>query len=206
MKISTPQIPEKLKDVSVNKSLIHEIINAELSNRRQGNAHTKTRAEVSGGGRKPWRQKGTGRARAGSTRTGIWRGGGVIFGARNEKSYKQKVTKKKKRIALMHMVLQRIKENNLNVADLIKLEEPKTKLASKFLNDIYKENDSSKILILVNKEDTEIFRAFRNIKNVTISDWKNVNTLKLLYHKKILFLKNTWDEFVKVKGLEVVNK
>ena len=113
MKVVTPKLPAKLKEVKVNKALLHEVIDNTLSNQRCGGAYTKTRSEVSGGGKKPWRQKGTGRARVGSNRSPIWRGGGITFGPTKEQSFKKSIPKKKKRKAILEMIVQRIKEKTL---------------------------------------------------------------------------------------------
>lgn len=205
MKVETPQLSDKLKDVKINKILIHEVVNTILSNSRAGNACTKIRAEVSGGGRKPWRQKGTGRARAGSNRSPIWRGGGVVFGPTREQSFKKRIPKKKKQKATIGMIAQRIAEDGLKVVDELSLSEPKTKLAAAFLKDIFGGNEN-KTLVLMEERKPEVFRAFRNIRNVTITDWRNINTYLLLEHEKILFTQAAWDSFLGSKGLEESGK
>lgn len=199
MKIETPELP-KLRNVKADKTLIREVVNTILSNNRAGNACTKTRAEVSGGGKKPWRQKGTGRARTGSNRSPIWRGGGITFGPVKEQSFKKRMPKKKKKKATIGMIAQRIAEDGLKVVDEISLSEPKTKLAAVFLKDIFGGN-KNKILILVEEGKIEIIRAFKNLKNVTITDWKSINAYRLVEHKKILFTKTAWNNFTNMQGL-----
>jgi large subunit ribosomal protein L4 len=201
MNVSTPKLPEKLKQIKVNTALIHEVITAELSNRRQGTASTKTRREVSGGGKKPWRQKGTGRARVGSSRNPVWKGGGVTFGPTPERSYKKRLTKKKRQKATLQMIIRRIEENSLKVADEIKLDQPKTREAAKFLNEIF-ETNKYKMLVLVNNGSPEIYRSFKNISNVTVSDWKSLNAYKLLEHEKILFSREAWESFFSFRSIE----
>ncbi len=200
MKAVIPELPEKLKETKVNKALLHEVVTVVLANKRSGNACTKTISEVSGGGKKPWRQKGTGRARAGSNRSPIWRGGGVTFGPTREQSFKKRIPKKKKQIATVQMIVQRIKENNLKVVDKIEFKEPKTKLAVAFLKDIFNDN-SIKTLVLLEERNPEILRLFRNIKNVTVTLWKDINAYRLLEHEKILFSQKAWDSFLSSRGL-----
>ncbi|MBN2407939.1 MAG: 50S ribosomal protein L4 [Elusimicrobia bacterium] len=199
IKSEIPKLEKELKDIKVNQGLIHEVIDAYLSNRHRGNAHTKTRAEVSGGGKKPWRQKGTGRARVGSNRSPIWRGGGIVFGPRNERTYFKKVNAKKKRKALMQVVVQKIREKNLRVVDEIKLAEPKTRYAADFIVGVFRERDSS-VLMLIENRDPQIIRSFRNIRNVTITDWKNAEVYSMVKNDKILYSKAAWDNFMKVRG------
>ena len=103
------ELPKEIFDIELSKDLVHQVVVSQMANRRQGTAHTKDRGDVSGGGRKPWRQKGTGRARHGSTRSPIWKGGGVTFGPLNSKVYKKIVPKKIKRVALFMVYLKKQK-------------------------------------------------------------------------------------------------
>lgn len=200
MKAVTPKLPKKLKEIKVNNALLHEVVDVMLSNRRFAKACTKTRSEVSGGGKKPWRQKGTGRARVGSNRSPIWKGGGVIFGPTRKQSYNRGIPRKKKQLAVLQMIVQRINEKNLKVVDSIEFAEPKTKLAAGLLKDIFGE-EYNKVLVLVEGKNQDICRSFRNISNVTVSEWNNMNTYSLLAHDKILFDKNAWKNFIAAKGL-----
>jgi large subunit ribosomal protein L4 len=201
MNIITPQLPEELKTTKINMALLHEAVEARLSGRRRATAHTKTRSEVSGGGKKPWRQKGTGRARVGSSRNPAWKGGGVTFGPRNERNYKKEMTRKKKKAAALTALALRIKEDNLKIVDDINLPEPKTRAAVKSLREIFEDMEKHKILVLVNGDARDIFRSFRNISNVTVSDWKDINSYMLLEHEKILFSKQAWEGFLGSKGI-----
>lgn len=201
IKVEIPALPTYFNNIKVNKILLHEVITSILANKRHSTAHTKTRGEVSGGGKKPWRQKGTGRARAGSIRSPLWRGGGIVFGPRNERSYKKRLTKKKKRKAVLQIIMQHLQEKNLRVVDEIRLTEPKTRLASNFINEVFKK-DGSKILVLLDERKPEIIRAFRNIKNVTITDWRNIDAYDLMKNKKLLYSRNAWENFLSSKGVK----
>lgn len=125
--VGTTLLPKDIFDVKINPDLIHQVIVSQMANRRKVVAHTKDRGEVRGGGKKPWRQKGTGRARHGSIRSPLWRGGGVTFGPRKEKIFKKKIPKKMKRKALFMVLSDKFKNNLLIVLDELKLEKTKTK-------------------------------------------------------------------------------
>jgi len=127
------KLPSKIFGVEEKKEIIHFVANALLSNLRKPIAHTKTRGEIRGGGRKPWRQKGTGRARAGSTRSPLWRGGGIIFGPRKEANYYKKINKKIKRLALKMVLSNRAANQRLIVLDKWSLDKIKTKEVEKDL-------------------------------------------------------------------------
>ena len=202
MKAKIPKITDKMKDITVNTALLYEVTDAILANSRSAFASTKDRSEVSGGGKKPWRQKGTGRARVGTNRSPLWRGGGITFGPTGEQSYKIRLPKKKKKQAAIQMIVQRISEKNLMVIDKIELEEPKTRQAAKFLDDIFPPDQRKNIMVLINEKNTDIMRSFRNLKNVFIDDWRNINAYNLLKHDKILFSKDAWDNFLEQKGLK----
>jgi large subunit ribosomal protein L4 len=120
-------LPKEIFDVEINPDLIHQVVVAQTANRRRVIAHTKGRGEVRGGGKKPWRQKGTGRARHGSIRSPLWKGGGVTFGPTKERTFKKEINKKMKRKALFMVLTAKAKNNLLLVLDKIILEQPKTK-------------------------------------------------------------------------------
>lgn len=144
--------------------LIKQAIIKAQSNLRQSNSNTKTRAEVSGGGKKPWRQKGTGRARAGSSRSPIWSGGGITFGPRKERNFKNKLPKKMSQLAMKEMLLLLKEKNQLLLLDSLKLKEPKTKLALGLLK---KHNIQEKKVLFVTKEiEPELIMACRNLPTV----------------------------------------
>jgi large subunit ribosomal protein L4 len=165
-------------------SLIHKDILRHQMSQRQGTASTKTRSEVRGGGRKPWRQKGTGRARAGSNRSPLWRGGGVIFGPKPKHSV-QKLNKKERRLALQTLLYN--KRNNISIINNLEdaIESPNTKA---FFNICKKCNVevNQKVLVIVSKKTTPLKLSIRNMKNVELISASNLNTFSILKSKQIL--------------------
>lgn len=165
-------------------SLIHKDILRHHINRKQGTVSTKTRSEVRGGGRKPWQQKGSGRARAGSNRSPLWRGGGVIFGPKPKKTV-QKLNKKERKLALQTLLYN--KRNNISVIDNLEdaIDSPKTK---SFFDICQKCNIelNQKVLVIVSKKTTPLKLSIRNMKNVELISASNLNTLSILKAKQIL--------------------
>jgi len=177
-----------------NTDLVHQVVCSMQSNRRQGTAHTKDRSEVRGGGRKPWRQKGTGRARHGSIRSPIWIGGGVTFGPRNEKNFKKKVPLKMKRNALKCVLSQKLRDAEIFVIDNLTIETPKTKTISNILNGLFKKikkEGITSLLVVSDKKDDNLVRAIKNIPNIDIIEARNLNALTALSYKDILIFKDS---------------
>jgi large subunit ribosomal protein L4 len=164
--------------------LIHKDLLRHFSNQKQGTVSTKTRSEVRGGGAKPWRQKGTGRARAGSNRSPLWKGGGVIFGPKPKKVI-LKLNKKERRLALQTLLYN--KKNNILIIDNLegKITEPKTKNFLNICKDC-KINLDQKILVIVSKKTTPLKLATKNLKNVELISASSLNTLSLLKAKQII--------------------
>jgi len=164
--------------------LIHQDISRQQIQKKQGTVSSKTRSEVRGGGRKPWRQKGTGRARAGSNRSPLWKGGGVIFGPK-PKTISLKLNQKERRLCLQTLLYN--KRNNIIVIEDLEnaIKIPKTQVFTKFC-DIYEINLNQKILIIVSKKTHNLKLAVRNLKNVELILASNLNTLCLLETKQIL--------------------
>jgi large subunit ribosomal protein L4 len=160
----------------VNKGVLYQAVRMYNANRRQGNASTKTRGDVSGGGKKPWRQKGTGRARAGSTRSPLWRHGGVVFGP-HPRDYHYSVPKKVKRLALLSSINSKLNESRVIGMDAVKVNEPKTKMFRAIL-DALKLKGSS--LFVVETVDMNTIRASRNLGGVSIKNFKDINTMDIL--------------------------
>jgi large subunit ribosomal protein L4 len=164
--------------------LIHKDVLRQTSSQKQGTVSTKTRSEVRGGGRKPWQQKGTGRARAGSNRSPLWKGGGVIFGPKPRKPV-QKLNKKERKLALQTLLYN--KRNNISVIDNLEeaVDSPKTK---SFFNICQKCGIelNQKVLVIVSKKTTPLKLSIRNIKNVELISASNLNTLSILKAKQIL--------------------
>ena len=179
-------LSEKVFGLPWNANLVHQVVTAERANRRRGTAHTKDRSEVSGGGKKPWKQKGTGRARHGSIRSPIWIGGGVTHGPRAEKNYSKKINKKAKRKALWTALSQKLRDREIVVLDMLMMEDAKTKNAAKVLKNLSAIPEFNKIgrgasvSVLVGQADENATRAFQNIKGVKVEEARNLSVLDAL--------------------------
>ncbi|MCS7232304.1 MAG: 50S ribosomal protein L4 [Elusimicrobiota bacterium] len=190
--VSEVEIPEKIKECFNFKNakyVLHEYVVAYLANQRQGTHSTKTRAEVRGGGRKPWVQKHTGRARQGSIRSPLWRKGGVVFGPK-PRDYYIKLPKKKKRLAKYLALAEKIKSDNLIVVEDFKLDTYKTKVVKNILNNLGL--DSKKILIIDKELDNNLKLATRNLENVETFRINDINGYVLLNNEKIIITKEAW--------------
>nr|YP_009394588.1 ribosomal protein L4 [Vertebrata thuyoides]ARW63150.1 ribosomal protein L4 [Vertebrata thuyoides] len=166
--------------------LIHKALKQQLKNKRIRNAHTKTRSEVRGGGKKPWKQKGTGRARAGSNRSPLWRGGGIIFGPRKT-IYRSKINKKEKRIAINTLISNKFKQTIIINNLLGTLTKPNTKKALEAIQKLdIKIRNGAKILIIVEKKTKDVYLSFRNIKNIELIEIRSMNIISLLKADTIL--------------------
>lgn len=181
-------LPKEIFDVKMNSDLLHQVVVSQMANRRQISAHTKDRSEVRGGGRKPWRQKGTGRARHGSIRSPLWKGGGVTFGPRKEKVFKKEIPNKIRIKALFMVLSEKVRKNLLTVLDELKVEKPKTKEISGILQKLpCKKN----CLIILPNYDKKIILAARNIPKITTIEARNLNVLDLLSSQYLLMPKGT---------------
>lgn len=190
-------LPKEVFGLSWNGDLVHQVVVSQQSNTRIPIAHTKDRSEVRGGGRKPWRQKGTGRARHGSRRSPIWTGGGVTFGPRNDRNYTKKINKKMKTKALFTILSRKFKEGEIIFVDNISTEEPKTTKAKEILASLskvkgleYIENKKkNSALILLNERDLMTAKSFRNFGNVEVDEVRNINPVNALTYKYIIITK-----------------
>lgn len=188
------ELPETVFGVAWNPDLVHEVVVGMQANARAGTAHTKDRSEVRGGGRKPWKQKGTGRARHGSRRSPIWTGGGVTFGPRSEKDYSVKINKKVKTKALASVLSRKLTDGEILFVDSLKMEEPKTKEAKVIISALAKgtKNDSlatkrknAAVIVLADRnEATE--KSFRNFGNIEVIQAKDINPVELLTYKYVV--------------------
>ena len=179
----------------INKPLLHEVIIMYRANERQGNASTKSKGEVSGGGKKPWRQKGTGRARSGSIRSPLWRGGGIIFGPR-PRDYRYGMPKKMKRLALISALSAKLKDDGIIMLEKYPdLKEPKTKEIVKLLTSL--KAYGKKVLFLYSEKNENLVRSSRNIKSLTLRDSSDFNTYDVLVNSRLLFSRETHDAIVK---------
>ena len=171
--------------VEVNEHLVHMAVVAQLANKRQGTQKAKTRSEVSGGGRKPWRQKGTGHARQGSTRAPQWTGGGVVF-APTPRDYTIRLNKKEKRLALKSVLTNCVNENKFIVLDELKFDEIKTKKMQAVLDAL----NVSKALIVLNENDTNVVKSARNIANVQTALTNTINVYDILKYNTVVVTKD----------------
>ena len=171
--------------VEVNEHLVHMAVVQQLANNRQGTQKAKTRSEVSGGGRKPWRQKGTGHARQGSTRSPQWTGGGVVF-APTPRDYSFKLNKKEKRAALKSALSSRVLENKLVVVDKLAFDEVKTKEFAKVLKNLNVE----KALVVINDNDEKVVMSARNIPTVKTASTSTINVFDILKYNTVVVTKD----------------
>lgn len=181
-KTGTIHLDDRFFGMPPRQDLVHEAVVLQRSNQRQGNASTKTRGEVQGGGKKPFRQKGTGRARAGSNRSPLWRGGGTIFGPR-PRGYVRKLTRKKSRLALFTALSARVREGRVKVTEEISLSEPKTRVLAEILKKLELKD---KTLILMEKPSDLFQRAARNHPAVTLKALEQLNVYDIMVHQHIL--------------------
>ncbi|MGN0514134.1 MAG: 50S ribosomal protein L4 [Lachnospiraceae bacterium] len=170
--------------VEVNEHLVHMAVVSQLANKRQGTQSAKTRSEVSGGGRKPWRQKGTGHARQGSTRAPQWKGGGIVF-APKPRDYSFKLNKKEKKAALLSALTSRVLENKLVVVDELKLDEVKTKKFVEVMNNL----KLNKALVVLNDVDSNVVLSARNIPTVKTAQTNEINVYDILKYDTLLVTK-----------------
>ena len=178
------ELSDAVFGVEVNEHLVHMAVVAQLANKRQGTQKAKTRSEVSGGGRKPWRQKGTGHARQGSTRAPQWTGGGVVF-APVPRDYSFKMNKKEKRAALKSVLTNCVNENKFIVLDELKFDEIKTKKMQAVLDAL----NVSKALIVLNENDANVVKSARNIANVQTALTNTINVYDILKYNTVVVTK-----------------
>ena len=178
------ELSDAVFGVEVNEHLVHMAVVAQLANKRQGTQKAKTRSEVSGGGRKPWRQKGTGHARQGSTRAPQWTGGGVVF-APTPRDYTIRLNKKEKRLALKSVLTNCVNENKFIVLDELKFDEIKTKKMQAVLDAL----NVSKALIVLNQNDANVVKSARNIANVQTALTNTINVYDILKYNTVVVTK-----------------
>ena len=193
-KVSDVELSEAVFGIEPNEAVVHSVLVNYLANQRQGTQSTKTRSEVSGGGRKPWRQKGTGRARQGSIRAPQWIKGGIALGPK-PRSYSYKINKKEKQLAIKSLLSSKVKEQELTVVDKLELAEVKTKTMVKALSDLKVEGKT--LIILADKNDN-VYLSSRNIEGVKAITLNMINVYDLLKYNKLILPLET------VKKLEEV--
>ena len=184
--VGTIELNDAVFGVKVNEHLVHMAVVQQLANNRQGTQKAKTRAEVSGGGRKPWRQKGTGHARQGSTRAPQWTGGGVVF-APVPRDYSFKMNRKEKRLALKSALTSRVQENKLIVVDELKFDEIKTKNFKNVMNNL----NVNKGLVVVGDEDKNTVLSARNIPTIQTAYTNTINVYDIMKAGTVVLTKET---------------
>lgn len=182
-------VSDDVFNLDLNSDLVHQVIVSQASNRRQGSAHTKDRGDVSGGGKKPWRQKGTGRARHGSIRSPLWKGGGVTFGPTNEKNYKKRIPKEMKRKALFMALSGKIKDDEFFVVDSFNVENHKTKAMKEIINCFPLQ--SKKTLIVLPETNRNVILGTRNLPEIKTMPAKNLTALDVLSFKNLIVLEDS---------------
>ena len=185
-KAGSVDLDDSIFGIEPNVPVMHQVVNGQLAAKRSGTHNTKTRAEVRGGGAKPWKQKGTGRARAGSSRMPHWRGGGVAMGPK-PRDYSQKTPKKMKRLALFSALSDRAASGNILIVDSWDFEAPSTKAAQNALKAI---GASGKILLVINADDANTQKSFRNLEDVHVLPIGQLNVFDILVSDFVIFTKD----------------
>jgi large subunit ribosomal protein L4 len=190
-------LPKKVFAAPWRADLVHQVVESMRSNKRAGTADTKGRGEVSGGGKKPWKQKGTGRARHGSTRSPIWVGGGVTHGPLAEKNYKRKISKKMRAEALFSVLSKKLKDNEIFFVDSLSMPKEKTKDALSVMQNLSKasgvkefaNSKKKRVLTALFERDQKAEKSFRNLPQLSLIFLKNLNPVEVLNHKYLLIEK-----------------
>lgn len=183
-KVGTVELSDRVFGVKWNPALVRQMVVAQFANARKPIAHTKDRSEVRGGGKKPWKQKHTGRARHGSSRSPLWSGGGITFGPRNTRDYTQKVNKKMRRGALISVLSKKLADKEIYFIDDLKLSDHKTKGMVAILKNFFKNKES--VLLIPARGNKNIFMAGKNIKKVGVADPATLNMYDCLAHHYII--------------------
>lgn len=195
--IGETALPDKVFGLKFNPGLVHQVLTGQLANARAVIAHTKGRGEVRGGGRKPWRQKGTGRARHASIRSPIWKGGGVTFGPTKQRNFRQKINKRMRRQALAMMLSAKLRDRELLLLDALQLDQPKTKLASQVLTAVSRQlehyrlsrKQRDRVLLVTPHSDHAVRRAAGNLSWLAIKPADSLALRELLENKYLIMLK-----------------
>ena len=184
-KVSDMELSESIFAVEVNEYALHQVVVALLANKRQGTQSTKTRSEVRGGGAKPWRQKGTGRARQGSIRAPQWIKGGIVF-APKPRDYRTSVPKSMRKVAMKSALTSKVQENQMIILDTLNFEAPKTKNIVEMLKAL----EANKALIITAESNEVVYKSARNIQGISIIPANNINVYDLLKYEKLIITKD----------------
>ncbi len=186
-KVDSIELEDQIFNAEIRDALVQQVVVWQLAKRRSGSAATKTRGQIRGGGKKPWRQKGTGRARAGTSRSPIWVGGGTVFGP-HPRSYSFSLPKKVRKAALCSVLSAKLRDDKLTVLDKIEIEAPKTKLFAELLRNLGVQDQ--KTLFLVPEKDPDLTRASRNIYKTLVLPTEGMNVYDLLRFERLTILKD----------------
>mgnify|MGYP001571992364 CR=1 FL=1 len=198
-KVGTVELPDSVFAVPSNNDLLYQVASSQMSNKRQILAHTKGRGEVRGGGKKPWRQKGTGKARHGSIRSPIWKGGGVTFGPTKERNFKKKIGKKMARKALTVALSEKARSGNILVIDSVNLNTPKTKEVAIILKSFKNKLGNLGSILVISTADKNLHRAAKNIQKVEVVEARNLSPLQVLSYKNLMILMDSVIEIEKLR-------
>ncbi len=193
------ELPGEVFGLKFNNDLVAQAVSVQLANSRQKLAHTKDRGEVRGGGKKPWRQKGSGRARHGSSRSPIWTGGGITFGPRKEKNFAKKINKQMKKQALYMVLSGKVQDNELMILDNLEISQPKTKEMAKVFDNLKKINKDlgRGALVVIASKNENLVRATRNLARVSMIGASSLNILDLLTKKYLVMTKDSVESLKK---------
>jgi len=194
----TLEVSNAVFALPMNQDLLHQVATSQLSNQRRVIAHAKGRSEVRGGGKKPWKQKGTGRARHGSIRSPIWKGGGVAHGPTKDKNYSKKINRKMARKALGVALSSKVRDGQFVVIDIITMEAPKTRIAAKIMRNISglflkkstKKAHPRMLVVVPSTKEDGLSRSVSNLPNVAIIEARNLNSLNVLSYPNVVALKD----------------
>lgn len=195
------ELPEAVFGLKWNADLVHQVVTSQAANLRRPIAHAKDRGEVRGGGKKPWRQKGTGRARHGSIRSPLWKGGGVTHGPIKDRDFSKKINKKMAKKAFYIVLSAKARDKEIVVVDNLKFAEPKTKLAADFFSKLSKNEELQRIkkgkgvLVAISGKDEMARRTFCNLSYAGMDETRNLNALGVLKYKYLLFPQSALDVF-----------
>ena len=193
--VGNVDLNEEVFAVEINEHVVHEAVTAQLAAKRAGTAKTKTRSEVAGGGRKPWRQKGTGRARHGSIRSPLWVGGGTTFGPQ-PRSYEKDIPKKEKKLAVKSALTDKVKEEDLIVVDGFGFEKPKTKQMIAVLENLDLQDE--KVLIVLNEKDENVYKSARNIPGVRVTTADRATVYDIVNYDKLVMVESAISQIEEV--------
>lgn len=190
------ELNDAIFNVTIKPEVVHQVYVSQAGNQRESIADTKTRGDVSGGGKKPWAQKGTGRARQGSIRSPIWSGGGVAFGPTSERNWKTKINKDTRRLAVKMCLTDKAQNNALYVVEDFSFEQPKTKLMAEFLKNLPAKNKN--FLLLNDESNKDLLKMSKNIKKINTVRAKDVNVLNLLGKEAVIVSKKGLEQLTEI--------